>query len=220
MFIAIIPTHFIKAHPTGAEFLIAPTQTFLGFLHAFLPHERGAGTCDKPLRTSAWEAKFLRTISKFRKRNFISSLHVFVLHKTRNWIVSRNVQKVCRTCKIVDLLIKSIASLSFSLSSRRWFSPAKQEEVMSSDVLTLASRGYAYSIEGKRFGPAWKTQCSQSRNAWQTALNCRSLVFKVSELKNNNKVQDNPNHIGFSGLKTMLNSRCSSNSFYYVILSY
>ena len=70
--------------------------------------------------------EFLRTISKCRKRNKISSLLVYVLHKTRNQACSRRsraktgremYKKAWCTCKVVVLLIKPIVFLTFSLPS-------------------------------------------------------------------------------------------------------
>ena len=42
-----------------AREVLASHADVLGVRHAFLPHVRGAGTHDEPLRTSAWEAREL-----------------------------------------------------------------------------------------------------------------------------------------------------------------
>ena len=70
--------------------------------------------------------EFLDTISKYRKRNKISSLLIYVLHKTRNQACSRRsraktgremYKKAWCTCKVVVLLKKPIVFLTFSLPS-------------------------------------------------------------------------------------------------------
>ena len=70
--------------------------------------------------------EFLGTISKYRKRNKISSLLVYVLRKTRNEARSRRsrakkgkemYKKAWCACKVVVLLIKPIDFLTFSLPS-------------------------------------------------------------------------------------------------------
>ena len=68
--------------------------------------------------------EFLGDISKFRKRNSISSLLVYVLHKTRNQAFSRRsraktgkemYKRAWCTCRVVVLVIKPIVFFFFDV---------------------------------------------------------------------------------------------------------
>ena len=72
------------------------------------------------------EAEFQVTISKLRKRNKISSLVVYAVHKKRKKAFPRRsrvktvkkcTKKVCCTWEVVVLLIKPIVFFTFSLPS-------------------------------------------------------------------------------------------------------